>query len=563
MIRQGVAFNPSCPGSVLAELAADSDPSVQEVALRRPQLIPSAVLLKVIRAGQPKLLEDLAANKNTPPAILKVLALGDVQTEVMLLALARNPNLASTEQLRLAKVGDRLVRTFLARLPNATPETLSILAQDGDIGVRAYAAQNRKTPAGALESLGKDNHMVVREAVAANRSAPPTVLERLAKDRSAEVRTAVVLTSNGDKAAPLLGSMAKDESTMVRSAVSFNPHTPLPVLKELVADANTRIRAGLAGNPSSDSSILERLTDDKTIVVRQIIALRPDLSEGLFAKLANDSSSLVLQVLAGNDKLPQEVATKLASSTTVTVRAALAGNHLSKVSSAGKGQIFGTLTADREGIVREILAGNVSVDAGRLSKLVRDQDSAVVRSLSLNPSLANADLLYLSQCQDFVVYTNLLGRTDCPTDVLNKLGAEGNICFKYVLAAHANTPDTVLGSLAKTEDPALRTLVAGNPHLNFETIEYLLSVPALTVRLALARSPRLTAGQFEKLALDDPAVKRVIASNPSCPATVLRKLSNEKQPEIRQALASNPATPVDVLASLSSDEEAWVAQPAY
>ncbi len=72
-------------------------------------------------------------------------------------------------------------------------------------------------------------------------------------------------------------------------------------------------------------------------------------------------------------------------------------------------------------------------------------------------------------------------------------------------------------------------------------------------RLA-AGLPDLTAEQLEALAGDAHAATRAaLASNPSCPPSVLLCLADDDEPGAQQALLANPQTPAEALALLAAD----------
>src|SRR6185369_14704319 len=102
---------------------------------------------------QPSTYEMLASHAKTPADLLRKLLFNPIQTEYLLLALARNPNTPFDCQKRLQKTGDRMVRTFMARQTKIAPEILMDLASDGDLGVKSYAASNPATPSGSLIEL--------------------------------------------------------------------------------------------------------------------------------------------------------------------------------------------------------------------------------------------------------------------------------------------------------------------------------------------------------------------------------------------------------------------------
>ncbi len=182
-VRRAVAQHPSCPISAKRELARDKDQLVVEALLRNPNGLGFATLEYLAGIGQPKVCETIAANSKTPPKILSKLAHGKIQTEYLLLSLARNPSTTPDVIDRLVKIGDRLVRTFLARQDRLPKQAYALLAEDGDLGVRSMVAGNPNVAPSILDKLARDSHLVVRIGVAGNPSSLPSTLEKLSKDK--------------------------------------------------------------------------------------------------------------------------------------------------------------------------------------------------------------------------------------------------------------------------------------------------------------------------------------------------------------------------------------------
>jgi len=306
IIRQAVAGNPNCPEAVKAKLAGDSDDIVIETLLRNPGGLSPAILAHLANSRQPKILETIAGNSKSPGPILSKLAHGPIQTEFLLLSLARNPSLPPDEIVRLSKVGDRLVRTFLARQTKLTPAALAVLAQDGDLGVRSFVAQNPHTPADALELLSKDSNEVVREGVAANRSAPFETRKKLAADPSWEVRLELALQILPGKETALLEQLSHDKEAQVRWAVASNSQAAM-LLPSLASDPDQRVREAVAKNPGTSADTIAKLNKTYTIAISQIIAARPSLSADMVAQLSDDASPMVRSALAINPALSEAV----------------------------------------------------------------------------------------------------------------------------------------------------------------------------------------------------------------------------------------------------------------
>ena len=124
-VQASIAINPSCPPTLLAELAASQDLAVRE---------------------------NVAANPSCPLDVLEA----------------------------LAKNGD--VSGSLAENPSSTPAMLEHLARDKNVEVRCSVAANERCNRGTLEALASDDDYQVRLSIAANRMCPESTLKLLAMD---------------------------------------------------------------------------------------------------------------------------------------------------------------------------------------------------------------------------------------------------------------------------------------------------------------------------------------------------------------------------------------------
>ena len=112
----------------------------------------------------------VAANPNTPPEVLKVLA-----RDSILSILAR-------------KDEDHEVMRMVSGHPNACFRTLSLLSKDGDCFIRAEVARNINTPEIILSILAKDKSRKVRRMVSGHPKTPLEILTFLARDKDCWVR---------------------------------------------------------------------------------------------------------------------------------------------------------------------------------------------------------------------------------------------------------------------------------------------------------------------------------------------------------------------------------------
>ncbi len=382
-VRRALASHPKLSEEIKEKLAVDSDQTVVESLLKASSLPNLATLDKLLTAATPRVRETLAANPNTPQAILEKLSQGPVYTEFLLLSLARNPHSGPQVTNRLSRIGDRLVRTFLARLP-VPQATFTTLANDGDLGVRSMVAGNSACPAALLDLLAKDSNTIVREAVALNQSTSKETLAKLATDSHQDVRQAVA--SNYASSAATLAQLAKDTNESVRALCAANPNTDIDVLTAMSKDNSTAVRCAVALNGNTKPETIKAMVGDNTIAVAQILAALGEskLAQSDYEKLANDQSALVRINLAGNGALSSSLIKTLAQDKDARVRASLAHNTKAKISD----EIFVALAKDNDALVREALAVNSKVPSKLLTSLLQDDAITVQTALATNPNVA-------------------------------------------------------------------------------------------------------------------------------------------------------------------------------
>lgn len=127
---------------------------------------------------------------------------------------------------------------------------------------------------------------------------------------------------------------------------------------------------------------------------------------------------------------------------------------------------------------------------------------------------------------------------------------------KLELALNPNTCDSVLEELANEEIQglpgsfdeayALRVNVAANPNASLALLIKLAEDSEFDVRYQVARNPSIPVEMIESFAKNSELLEAV-ASNLSCPASILRSLSKNREEGIRECVASNPNCPVEIL----------------
>jgi hypothetical protein len=101
------------------------------------------------------------------------------------------------------------------------------------------------------------------------------------------------------------------------------------------------------------------------------------------------------------------------------------------------------------------------------------------------------------------------------------LGYQG--CGRGQLAELPQFPAEGLAAFAEHTDPAVRRLVARDPHADPDLVDRLCTDPDGAVRQAMAASPRLPVARITAL-LDDPDLAGHAAANPALPVDLMRRI---------------------------------------
>lgn len=201
-------------------------------------------------------LSAIAANRNTPPAILLEMAKSD------------DPGMHE-KRSGFATMFDRdalaVVRKVL-RNPNMPPEAIPLLAASTNAYVLGDVAAHRQTPEPILRDIARRNDgYLVHWGLAGNPRTPREILERL----------------------------AKDDDRVTAQNLAANPSTPLPILTNLAVSPEQFARWGVAQNRSIDPAIMARLAADPDETVRFYLSVNRAATKEILEKLARDPSERV------------------------------------------------------------------------------------------------------------------------------------------------------------------------------------------------------------------------------------------------------------------------------
>ena len=126
---------------------------------------------------------------------------------------------------------------------------------------------------------------------------------------------------------------------------------------------------------------------------------------------------------------------------------------------------------------------------------------------------------------------------------------------------HSSFFDDVQGK--NTREEAVMRLVAQNPNVRPESIEWLARSPNVSTVAFVASNRKLSEETVQRLATStDQEVLRGVAWNPKMPPELLERLSRSEDRYIRMGVADNSSTPSETLRRLESDPDEFVRRQA-
>ena len=112
---------------------------------------------------------------------------------------------------------------------------------------------------------------------------------------------------------------------------------------------------------------------------------------------------------------------------------------------------------------------------------------------------------------------------------------------------------------AKAREVETRKRVAEDPSTPASVLAKLSDDPDENIRRSAANNPNTPASVLDKLSADSDAnIRGAVADNPNAPADSLARMSDDPYRSIRHHVARNPNTSVDVLTKLSTDSDEGV-----
>ena len=185
-----------------------------------------------------------------------------------------------------------------------TPTRVGLFAQDWP---RSAAPMRSLVPPAILGRLAGDHSTEVRTAAADAAGMPDRVLAQLAVDPYSRVRS--IVAANPDTPSDALGRFAVDPHISVRCAAAFNSATQAAALRRLASDESDAVRANVALNSATQAAALRRLASDESDAVRSAVMLNPVVPLRTAWRLLKDPYA---SALLATDRPKRRVMSKLA-----------------------------------------------------------------------------------------------------------------------------------------------------------------------------------------------------------------------------------------------------------
>ncbi len=393
----------------------------------------------------------------------------------------------------------------------------ALLARIRHDGVRRTAQALRKPPLPssllqALADLPVDEAPEARAFVAAYPLAPSHLLEALA---------------------------AQSPSTTVLALLASNPRTPPHLLIEIAAHPDAEVRAQAAIHPQLPARELLTLADDPDARVRRALATNSGLRLPQQALLVCDADPAVRVALGGQSGLATPAALALAIDDSALVRL-----HTAATAPADDEMLCGWATTDEEDLQLALLQRR-SLPKAAERLLLQSPHASVRRAVRDRVQPDEIDLLNLATTGDTEERGWVAARRNLPRAVQRLLAQDADPAVRTALAANTHLDPAIGVYFIDLGDEPACVALAGNPALAAEQVQALAATRYPAVLAALAYRENLDLGLARVLVTCSPVFRRHWAIQdralPGLDAATARELLADPLPAIRRLAVSGHA----------------------
>jgi hypothetical protein len=268
------------------------------------------------------------------------------------------------------------------------------------------------------------------------------------------------------------------------------------LIDHVLASGDTDALHVMGKNPTVPPDVVETLLHHPDPSVRQGIADRLDLTGDQILRLAIDPAVEVRTAISTHPGLTERQRADIDIDVTTVVGDGHYGTADTRCRSI----------PNPDGPVPQL--ADALLAAGSVNPLLR-------RRAARNAELPADVVAVLADDPDLGVRVLLAQHHPAaPAALLLRCYLDYHCCGRDRLSELAQFPTEGLARFADDPDPAVRRLVALDPHAEPELVDRLSTDPDATVRQAMASSPRLPAQRIIAL-LDDPELAEAAAANPA------------------------------------------------
>ena len=554
-------------GPLAARLRLAQDPATPPHHLQDLGLGPNSRAIK----------EAVAANPNTPPALLLALAgrywQPFLENPVLPLLLLEDPGLPHRLPLRVLRA--------LVRREGVPPLILQTLARHADREVREGARFHVDAASAATETAPEDWHQLLRrelEKLPAQRATlpemldldivPAWLLDSVAGTGSGTLRAAIMTSSKRPDASLALrhvGALLRrtfGEWQTVTYQYSWGPsehrelHGQLPLAEaeaERLAQGSLAWQIQAARSASLSIATLERLARSAQWQVGSALARHPRLTLGAAMQLASRGDVRVLRNLAQSRHAPATLLPNLARSADAAVRRGVARNRGTAPAT------LALLAADTDTSVRLAVAQHRNLPYAALSALVTDTDPDVRIRAAHNRTCDLPLFEQLVADTNLKVRERVARRRGLPAAIIRRLLDDPDSDVRHAAAINYGTPRHIMDFMnecamgAPAERPPMPEWGdAKGWYYRKGLVEPRLHSDDRDLQTRLYQGTATKDEEDEAAAATATALRRSAAYKTTRPA-LLTQLADDPEAQVRQSVAGNINTPIEVLRRLALD----------